>query len=303
MSESIATITSTNVRRSGVRKWDWFDIVNILVLTILLFAVLFPFYYTLMRSFLTENEYMAGGVILWPKMPTLKNYEQIFIESSLVRSFLNTLFNIVVGVSYCMFMTSTLAYGLSKKGYPGRSVFQNIIIFTMYFSGGLIPFFLLVTDLGLIGSRFAVIIPFGLSIFNVVILRTFFEQLPSDLEEAAKIDGAGPLRIFIQIHLPLVKPALATLILFYSVDRWNEWFYASLFLPDKKLWPIQLQLRQVLMVTRSFMNDIPREAGFLPFSEGIKSASMVVTMLPIMIVYPFLQKYFVKGVMIGAIKS
>ena len=294
---------SAAVRRSAFRKWDWFDFVNIIILTFLMLAVLFPFYYTVMRSFLTENEFLTSGVTLWPRTPTLKNYQQVIEESSLMRSFFNTVFNITFGVTYCMILTSTLAYGLSKRGYPGRTLFQNLIIFTMYFSGGLIPFFLLVTDLGLVGSRFAVIIPFGLSIFNMIILRTFFEQLPPDLEEAAKIDGAGPLRIFIQVNLPLVKPALATLVLFYSVDRWNEWFYASLFLPNKRLWPIQLQLRQILMVTRSFMNDIPQEAGFRPFSEGIKSASMVVTMVPIMIVYPFLQKYFVKGVMIGAIKT
>ena len=294
---------SASHKRSFLSRWDWFDYVNLLFLTILLLIVLLPFYYTIMKSFLTEYEYIAGGVIVWPSNPTLINYKQVFIGAALMRSFFNTLFNIIVGVSYCMFMTTTLAYGLSKKNYPGRAIFQNMIIFTMYFGGGLIPFFLLVSDLKLIGNRFSVIIPFGMSVFNMIILRNFFEQLPPDLEEAAKIDGAGPLRIFLQINLPMIKPALATMVLFYSVDRWNEWFYASLFLPDSKLWPIQLQLRQILMVSATSIGTLPQESGIRPFSEGLKSASMVVTMIPIMIVYPFLQKYFVKGVMIGAIKS
>ncbi len=298
------TNTAARAKRpGGLRKKDWFDYANLLLLTLLMLIVLIPFYYTVIKSFMTEREFVQGGSLLWPREFTFINYEMVFAEKSLVRSFGNTLFNVVVGVAYSMFLTTTLAYGLSKKGYPGRGFFQGMIIFTMYFSGGLIPFFLLVKSLGLMGSRYAIIIPMGLSVFNVVIMRNFFEQLPPDLEEAARIDGAGPVRIFLQIALPLVKPAIATLVLFYAVDRWNEWFHASLFLSNSKLWPVQLQLRQILQVTKKFMTDIPAEAGLKPFSDGLKAAAMVITMVPIMMVYPFLQKYFVKGVMIGAIKS
>lgn len=137
----------------------------------------------------------------------------------------------------------------------------------------------------------------------MIILRNFFEQLPPDLDEAATLDGAGPLRIFWTIDLPLVKPAIATLVLFYAVSRWNEWFHASLFLGNAKLWPMQLELRQILWSSSGIVDNIPPEAGRPAFSEGLKAAAVMVTMLPIMMVYPFLQRYFVKGVMIGAIKS
>ncbi len=285
------------------KKIETFDIVNVCVLTLLMLIVLIPFYLTIIQSFMTQQEYIMNSSPLWPKEPTLGNYRDIFVGSTMVRSFGNSVFYTVVGVIFSMFITTTLAYGLAKKGYPGRAFFQNMVIFTMYFSGGLIPFFLLVKQLGLINTRWAIIIPSACSIFNMIILRNFFEQLPPDLDEAATLDGAGPLRIFWTIDLPLVKPAIATLVLFYAVSRWNEWFHASLFLGNAKLWPMQLELRQILWSSSGIVDNIPPEAGRPAFSEGLKAAAVMVTMLPIMMVYPFLQRYFVKGVMIGAIKS
>ena len=285
------------------KKIETFDIVNVCVLTLLMLIVLIPFYLTIIQSFMTQQEYIMNRSTLWPKEPTLGNYRDIFVGSTMVRSFGNSVFYTVVGVIFSMFITTTLAYGLAKKGYPGRAFFQNMVIFTMYFSGGLIPFFLLVKQLGLINTRWAIIIPSACSIFNMIILRNFFEQLPPDLDEAATLDGAGPLRIFWTIDLPLVKPAIATLVLFYAVSRWNEWFHASLFLGNAKLWPMQLELRQILWSSSGIVDNIPPEAGRPAFSEGLKAAAVMVTMLPIMMVYPFLQRYFVKGVMIGAIKS
>ncbi len=285
------------------KKVETFDIVNVCVLTLLMLIVLIPFYLTIIQSFMTQQEYIMNSSTLWPKEPTLGNYRDIFVGSTMVRSFGNSVFYTVVGVIFSMFITTTLAYGLAKKGYPGRAFFQNMVIFTMYFSGGLIPFFLLVKQLGLINTRWAIIIPSACSIFNMIILRNFFEQLPPDLDEAATLDGAGPLRIFWTIDLPLVKPAIATLVLFYAVSRWNEWFHASLFLGNAKLWPMQLELRQILWSSSGIVDNIPPEAGRPAFSEGLKAAAVMVTMLPIMMVYPFLQRYFVKGVMIGAIKS
>ena len=285
------------------KKIETFDIVNVCVLTLLMLIVLIPFYLTIIQSFMTQQEYIMNSSTLWPKEPTLGNYRDIFVGSTMVRSFGNSVFYTVVGVIFSMFITTTLAYGLAKKGYPGRAFFQNMVIFTMYFSGGLIPFFLLVKQLGLINTRWAIIIPSACSIFNMIILRNFFEQLPPDLDEAATLDGAGPLRIFWTIDLPLVKPAIATLVLFYAVSRWTEWFHASLFLGNAKLWPMQLELRQILWSSSGIVDNIPPEAGRPAFSEGLKAAAVMVTMLPIMMVYPFLQRYFVKGVMIGAIKS
>ena len=287
-------------RRSKITT---FDVVNTIILTLLMLLVLIPFYYTVIKSFMTQQEFIMNSVVLWPKTFTLKNYTDMFNAGNVWRALLNSVFYTVVGVAWSMFITTTLAYGLSKKGYPGRNIIQNLVVFTMYFSGGLIPFFLVVKSLGLIGTRWSVIIPLGLNVFYVIIMRSFFEQLPSDLEEAATVDGASPPRIFVQIILPLTKPALATMTLFYAVDRWNEWFYSGLFLGNSSMWPIQLLLRQILWGTSGFMKNVPQEAGKPTFTEGVKSASVIVTMLPIMLVYPFLQKYFVKGIMIGAIKS
>ena len=285
------------------KKVETFDIVNLIILTVLMIIVLVPFYLTVVQSFMTQQEYIMDSNTLWPKEPTLGNYRDIFVGSTMLRSFGNSVFYTVFGVIFSMFLTTTLAYGLSKKDYPGRALFQNMVIFTMYFGGGLIPFFLLVKQLGLMNTRWAIVIPSALSVFNMIILRNFFEQLPPDLEEAATLDGAGPLRIFWQIDLPLVKPAMATLVLFYAVGRWNEWFNASLFLGNAKYWPMQLELRQILWSSSSIAENIPPEAGRPAFSEGLKAAAVMLTMLPIMMVYPFLQRYFVKGVMIGAIKS
>ncbi|MEA4890089.1 MAG: carbohydrate ABC transporter permease [Clostridiaceae bacterium] len=286
-----------------LKKIELFDVINVIVLTLLMLIVLIPFYYTIIKSFMTQQEFVMNTAAFWPSTITFKNYKDVFYAGNFPRAFTNSVIYTLAGVLWSMFLTSTLAYGLSKKNYPYRSLIQNLVIFTMYFSGGLIPFFLVVKSLGLINTRFAAIIPLGLSIFNVIIMRNFFEQLPPDLEEAAMLDGANPIRIFLQISLPLVKPALATLTLFYAVDRWNEWFFSGLFLGDGSLWPVQLLLRQILWATGGFMKNIPPEAGKPTFSEGIKSASVILTMLPIMMVYPFLQKYFIKGVMIGAVKS
>lgn len=173
----------------------------------------------------------------------------------------------------------------------------------MYFGGGVVPFFLLVKDLGLYGNRFAVVIALAFNAFNMIILRNFFESLPPDLEEAAMLDGASPFRIFWQIDLPLMKPALATVTLYFIVDRWNEWFWSNLLFLDSKMWPMQLELRQILWTSSALAADVPAELGRRTYADGMKAAAVIVTMLPIMCVYPFLQKYFAKGVMIGAIKS
>lgn len=286
------------------KKTQVFDVVNVILLSLMMVAVIVPFYYTFIKSFIGQNEWiMSGGAILIPKRWTLENYRDILASGKMGSAFLNSAFYTAAGVVFSMFLTTTLAYGLSKKNYPGRAIIQNLVVFTMYFGGGLIPFFLVVKQMGLLNTRAAVIVPLALNVFNVIIMRNFFEQLPAEMEEAATIDGASPVRIFFQILLPLVKPALATLSLFYMVDRWNEWFYSSLFLGSEALWPVQLVLRQILWASGGFMKNIPKEAGRQVFGEGIKSASVILTMVPIMCIYPFLQKYFVKGVMIGAVKS
>lgn len=290
-------------KRAWHSRLQPFDYFNYILLFVLMLLVIIPFFYTIVKSLMTQQEYVMNGSTLWPKEPTLSNYKIVFIAGNFGRAFLNSVFYTVVGVAWNLFITVTLAYGLSKRNYPGRSMFQNMVIIIMYFGGGLIPFFLVIKTLGLMGTRWAVILPFGLEAYNMIIMRTFFEQFPAELEEAAKLDGANPFQIFFRIVLPLTKAPLATLTLFFAMDRWNEWFFSSLFLGNSKLWPVQLQLRQILWATSGFMKNVPAEAGRKVFSEGLKSAAVIITMIPIMLVYPFLQKYFTKGVMIGAIKS
>lgn len=294
---------SKHTSSSKLHKADWFDVLNVIILLLLALVVIIPFYFTIIRSFLTQQEYVMRGTPLWPETPTIGNYRDIFIGTSMLRSFFNSVLYTVLGTAFSMFLATTMAYGLSKKNYPGRNLFQSMIIFTMYFGGGTVPFFLLLKDLGLYGNRFAVVIALAFNAFNMIILRNFFESLPPDLEEAAMLDGASPLRIFWQIVLPLMKPALATVTLYFVVDRWNEWFWSSLVLIDRNLWPMQLELRQIMWSSSAMAADVPAELGRKTYAEGMKAAAVIVTMLPIMCIYPFLQKYFAKGVMIGAIKS
>lgn len=284
------------------RKWDLFDYFNFIFLGFLGLLVIFPFYHTVVLSLTTEKEYMTNPEIMFPKVISFINYRYVFEYSTIFRSFLNSVIIVVAGVAYSMFLTITMAYGFSKKNYPGKNLFMNMVIFTMFFGGGLIPFYLLVDDLHLRDTLASVIIPFGLSVFNMVIMKNFFEQLPKEIEESASIDGAGPIRTLVQILLPLVTPALATLSLFYAVDRWNEWFFSGLFIGKRELFPIQLILRDILFSSNGSIN-IPQEAGIRSFSEGIKATSVVIVIVPIMMVYPFLQRYFVKGIVVGAIKS
>ncbi len=286
--------------RNRIQRTDWFDVLNVTLLTSLMLIVAVPFYGTVVKSFMSQQEYTFRGVSLWPERPVVQNYIQIF-SSGIWQALFNSVVYTALYVALAMFLTTTLAYGLSKKGWPGRRLVQNLIVFTMYFSGGLVPFFLVVKQLGMMGTIWSVVVPTALSVYNMIIMRTFFEQLPSDLEEAALIDGAGPLTIFFRIELPLIKPCIATIVLFYAVHKWNEWYYPTLFLSDHKMWPIQVFLRQFLQADN--MLDMAIDHDQPKFNEGIRAAATVVTILPIMCVYPFLQKYFVKGVMVGAIKS
>ena len=279
---------------SKLRKADWFDVLNIIILLFLGLMVIIPFYFTIIRSFLTQQEYVMSGTPIWPENPTIGNYRDIFVGTGMLRSFFNSVLYTVLGTAFSMFLATTMAYGLSKKNYPGRNLFQSMIIFTMYFGGGTVPFFLLLKDLGLYGNRYAVVIALAFNAFNMIILRNFFESLPPDLEEAAMLDGASPF---------LMKPALATVTLYFVVDRWNEWFWSSLVLIDRNMWPMQLELRQIMWSSSAMAADVPAELGRKTYAEGMKAAAVIVTMLPIMCIYPFLQKYFAKGVMIGAIKS
>lgn len=214
-----------------------------------------------------------------------------------------TIFITLVGVLYNMLLTVSLAYGFSKQ-FPGRKFFLSMIVFTMYFSGGLIPFYLLIKDLKLIDNVFSMILPSGVSIMYMTVIRQNFESLPAELEESARIDGASDLTILFRILLPLSVPILVTFALYYGVERWNEWYNGMLFIQSFEKRPLQLVLRGIIQTTgQAMMTSDLQQYNITPFSEGIKMACIVVTATPIIAVYPFIQKYFVSGLTVGAVKG
>jgi putative aldouronate transport system permease protein len=213
-----------------------------------------------------------------------------------------TIFVVLVGVIYQLFLTTTMAYGLGKK-YPGIKFISFAIVFTMYFGGGLIPFYLLMVNLKLVNSLFSMILPAGIGIGYMVIMRDYFSKIPKELEESALIEGANDMIVFSKIHLPLSMPLLVTISLYYGVDRWNDYYLGMLFIKDAWKRPLQLILMEILTEYLKASENIPSTIQKRLYSEGMKMATIMFTTLPIMLVYPFLQKYFVRGLMSGAVKA
>ena len=255
---------------------------------------------------LSEPSRLNGhrGLILIPLGLSLESFGLLFQNPFIVSGFLNSLFLVVVGVSINILMTTVAAYVLSKRRARLVPLFTVFILFTMLFSGGLIPLYLTIRGVGLYNSLIGVIMPFAISTFNLLILRTAFEGVPDSLDESARMDGAGHLTILFRITMPLVMPMIAVLILYYAVDRWNSWFFASILLKDRESYPIQLVLREILLVNDTgAMASGSDNADMQMLSESIKYAAIVIGTVPILMLYPLLQPYFVKGAMIGAVKE
>lgn len=294
-------------KRKKLNAYSAFDYINIVFFIILGIIMIFPFWNVFVTSIVTEGEFYSTPFILWPKEVTFRWYEFIFANDKLITSFFVTVFVTVVGTIYSLFLTTTLAYGLSKKSLPGRNFFLTMIIITMFFDGGLIPYYMLIRNLGFVNKIWVMIIPTGVNVWYFTLIKSFFNQIPVSLEESAKIDGASELRIFRSIILPLSKPTLATFALFYGVAYWNLWYPAMLYITDQKLFPLQLILRRIIVQSdkpASFLQAYSQTAGTtVIFEEGVKMATVMVATLPIVLVYPFLQKYFVKGIMLGSVKG
>lgn len=287
----------------GRRKRDLFYAVNAVLLGIWGLVILYPFYNALLISLVTQKEYTMTPFMLIPKEITFEAYQFIFSSSRIYSGYTNTLLILLIGVPYNMIITACMAYALSRDRFPGKKTITALVVFTMYFSGGLIPLYLLVKDLGLMNSLAAVILVYGANTFYLLLMRSYFHEIPAALEESAKLDGANDIVILVRIMLPLAMPIVATIILFFSVDRWNEWFNAMLFVREGDKWPLQLVLRNIVMST---INDIGSRNVSVKktiFEDGVKMAAVFVTMAPIMLTYPFLQKYFLKGILIGSVKS
>lgn len=275
-----------------------------LIFTFIVIVMLFPIVYVVSMSFSSAEDAMRGGLVLWPKNPTLDAYRAILrggvVTRALQISFLLTLF----GTAAQMFFTTTMAYGLSRTSVIGSKAVLYIVLGAMIFSPGMIPSYLLVKNLGMINTYYALIIPGLISAWNLIIVRNFFMNLPQELLDAARTDGANDLQIFTQIVLPLSKAVLAVIALFYGVVIWNSWFNALLYLNDSTKWPVQLVLRQyVLQGTALTSADMLQPGQAPPPAQTIKMAIVVIATVPILCVYPFLQRYFTKGVLTGSIKG
>ena len=281
-----------------------FHVINYIVLTIIALICLYPMWFVAMASFSNSSQLMAhSGFLLKPLGFTLQAYLKVFENPMILKGYVNTLFILVVGVALDLVMTSLAAYFFSRKGVMFKKPLMLFVLFTMFFSGGMIPFYLNLKDLHLINTRWGLIIPFMINTYNMIILRTSFESIPDSLTEAARIDGAGHITILFKIILPLSKAIMAVMVLYYGVSIWNAWFWASAILRDRELYPLQVILREILISNDLQAMNGGAGADAEAIAQSIKYATIMVATVPILFVYPFLQKYFTKGVMIGAVKE
>jgi putative aldouronate transport system permease protein len=287
-----------------------FSACNIIFFILLSVIMIFPLYKVLITSIITASEMYASPLILWPKNPTFLSYVYIFSTSEILRAAWNTIFISIAGTFLSMAATLTLSYAFSKDFLPGCKGIHRILLMTMFLDSGLIPFFLLVRTLGLTNNIWVNIIPSLVSLWNYLVIRSFFKQIPQSLEEASIIDGAGWFTTFVHIVLPISMPVIATFTLFYAVSYWNSWYNAMLFCTNPDLQTLQLLLRRMVVSNESvdrLRNSFAALSGstssHLLYNESMKMAAVIVATVPILAVYPFLQKHFVKGVMIGAIKG
>ncbi|WNR43032.1 carbohydrate ABC transporter permease [Paenibacillus roseipurpureus] len=281
------------------------DIFVYAVLSLLILVTLYPLLYVAFASVSEASKLVAHrGFLYTPLGFSLEAYKGVFKNPGILRGYQNTFFILIFGVTLNLFLTGLGAYVLSRKNVFWNKMFMIVIVLTMFFNGGLIPLYLVVKGVGLIDSLWSVIFPFAISTFNLIIMRTAFQSIPDSLEESAKIDGANHFTIFFRIIVPLSMPVIAVMILYYTVDKWNGWFYASIFLKDTKLYPLQLVLREILIAnsTESMASAASNQDKF-QIGETIKYATIMVATVPVLCVYPFVQKYFVKGAMVGSLKG
>ncbi|MCY7784123.1 MULTISPECIES: carbohydrate ABC transporter permease [unclassified Bacillus (in: firmicutes)] len=280
-----------------------FDVCNILFLGGVGAITILPFLYIIAGSFATEAELAQRSFFIIPETFTLDAYKYVFSTPTFIRSMGVSIFITVVGTAVQLFFTFTMAYPLAKRHVKGRNLLLNLVIFSMLFSGGMIPTYLVVKSLGLLDTYWALILPMAINPFNLIIIKNFFQQLPRELEESAKIDGCSEIGVFWRIALPLSKPVIATFALFYAVGIWNDFFHALLYINDSAKWPLQMVLRQVTILSDLTATNGDTMQNTVPPEQGIKLAVIVIATLPILAVYPFLQKHFAKGMLIGSVKG
>jgi len=279
-----------------------FDLFNRLVLLLVAVVIIVPIWNIVVASFSSGKSLAEGGFVFWPKEFSTENYMVVLKDASIWKAYIVSVSKTVIGVITHVFFCSMMAYGMSKKDLRGRKLYSVLGLITLFFSGGMIPTYLLMRNLNLINNFAVYIIPQLLSYYDVIILMNFFRQVPSSLEESAKIDGAGVWRIFLSIILPLSKPALATIALFNGVFQWNDFMTAKLYITNKDLYPVQMKLYEII-VQQSTKNMGVGTVIMDTTAKGVQLATIVITTVPIIIAYPLLQKHFVSGMMLGAIKE
>ncbi len=284
-----------------------FEIVNTALLALILLVILYPLWFVVIASVSDPAKVVAGDVLLWPAGVSFEAYRMVFRDSMIMTGYRNTLYYTILGTAINLVMTVLAAYPLSRKDWVGRGFFMAVVMFTMFFSGGTIPTYLLMNDLGLINTTWAIVLPGAVSVYNAIVMRTFFiNSIPLELQEAAQVDGCSNTRLLLRIVLPLSKPILAVMVLFYGVAHWNAFFGALIYITESDRYPLQLVLRSILIqntASRDMLGEVDTLGNRVMLAETIKYALIIVSTLPMMVLYPFLQRFFEKGVMVGSVKG
>lgn len=284
-------------------QYKIFKVFNVSILLLIIFLTLYPFLNVIAQSFSSEAAISSGQVSLLPIGFNVDTYKTVMTDSMFWINYKNTVVYTVVGTAISMVLTTMFAYALSKRRLVGRKALTVFAVFTMFFNGGLIPNYVLINSLGMGNTMWAIVIPGAISIYNMLIMKSFFENMPEELEEAAAIDGLSQYGILLKIVLPLSKAVMATMILFYAVAHWNSWFPAFLYLDQKEMFPVTIYLRNMIAgATGTTAAGATSADNLTQIAANIKSVTMVLTILPILTIYPFVQKHFVNGVMLGSIK-
>ena len=283
------------------RKIQGLDIVIFVILAIYAILIILPFGNAFVISISSEASYLKSNLLLWPTELDLSAYQQVFTNNQLWSGFGITMILLIGGTLYQLFFTVITGYAMSRNKWFGKNFVMNMILVTMFFGGGMVPYYYLIKSLGMMNTIWVMIIPGAIDTFNMLLMRNYFASLPAEMEESAKIDGANDLIIFVKIFLPLSLPMLATIGLFFAVGNWNSWYNAMLFIPDRtEIWPLQMVLRNMIATVSSNIENPEAVDGF---SQGLTMASIFFTIVPMMCFYPFLQRFFVKGIVVGAIKG
>lgn len=280
-----------------------FYVINYIVLAIIGLLTIYPLVYVFSASISEADAVITGKVLLFPKNIDFSAYQKVLEEKGIWTAYGNTIYYTAAGTLVNILITICGAYPLSKKRLMGRSFISFMIALTMWFNAGMIPFYLTLKGLNILNTRFAIIFAFACTTFNVILLRTFFQSIPDSLEEAATVDGANDLQILRKIYLPLSKPALATVGLFYGIGRWNGYFWSMIILRDESKIPLQVLLKKLIVEMTASSEYINAVDTFTYSGETIMYATIIVSLIPVILIYPYIQKYFVKGVMIGSVKG